>query len=324
MIGHRAPGPLAWWEGLGIIGALLGAAGAVALGASSLHAQGFLPGGGGTSVSCDSCWPDDPASHGVSGWTVISDQGWTGAYPTGIGTVTAVQGTNWTANPNSSACGKILDATAPGQGAHGGWLDSVLQVTYANGYVAGVAPCTVDVTFSAVDSIYVGFWFKQSSNFYGEQSCVLKMLSFDSNYGSYFYEACGVGNAAMYLQGVGEPDSTQYNTYNLSPGPAGVQDTSQMVRNGWHQAEMEWVKTSPDAFTVDYWLDGKHQVHCTPTSTSATCNWNGGPKPAFPDSVSANGSFIDAHLYPDWGGGGDTLKTGTQYLYLSHMRVSAK
>lgn len=106
--------------------------------------RGANPSGG---AAPDTSWPNDPASHGVAGWTVLSDQGWTAAWPgtAGCGScLTAVQGFAWQLNSFTTTtgnCQKVVDATAPGQGA-GGWIDSILLVTYDSLFVAGGSPCT--------------------------------------------------------------------------------------------------------------------------------------------------------------------------------------
>ena len=266
-------------------------------------------------------WPNDPYSLGTAGWYLISDYGFTDPLPDGS-VDGQMLGSSYWVNDYGAAIGggltKVRDATAPNQNL-AGWSDSVLSFNYDSGYVAGVAPATLYFNgpqsggqaagewFSSggTTQTYMGFWFKHSSNWYGEAACVNKMTEFFDNGsgnpgngdGSYFYEACGVGNATLYPQGVIESivgSTLDLSCCNVASVP--------LTTNTWHRGEVLWQYTGAHVGNVTFWVDGTMVIQATGITLGGT-------------------AFNSAQVYPDWGGGGDTLRV-TQHFYVAHVRIT--
>ena len=263
-------------------------------------------------------WPNDPYSAGVSGWYLITDYGFTDPLPDGS-VNGQMLGTSYWVNDYGASIGggltKVLDVTAPNSTLPG-WSDSVLSFNYANGFIAGVAPATLYYygpstgkgawyQTGGTAQTYMGFWFKHSSNWFGEASCVGKMTEFFDNgvgnpggaTGSYFFEACGTGTAQLNAQGVTESiiGVTRDLGTNVNPKP--------LTRGVWHLGEVLWTFTGPNVGNVKYWVDSTEVMNYTGITLGGT-------------------TFNTAQIYTDWGGGGDTLKTGSQQLYFAHIRIT--
>ncbi len=94
--------------------------------------------------------------------------------------------------------------------------------------------------------------------------------------------------------------------YNLTTQnwPNNVNNTV-IALNTWHLLEVVWTYTArgqPGAANYQRWIDGVLQASYTNTP------------------VQGSGIYT-YQIYPCWGGGGDAL-TGTQELYISHVRIT--
>jgi hypothetical protein len=258
-------------------------------------------------------WPNDPYSQGASGWQLITDYGFTDPIPSGSGSCQELGTSGWSLNNPSTVLSEITDPTAPHTGQPG-WTSSVVQFDYPTGFVAGSAPGTLSYGPESCGSgawpnggtsqTYVAFWFKLSSNWYGEGSGVNKLGEVWDNYathGTYIDVAHGAGTAPLdtwnEVEGATIPNGVTALPNNVNYTP--------ITLGQWHLYEVLWTYTASGApGTANYqrWLDGVLQASYTNTPVQ--------------------GSGIDTYqIYPCWGGVGDTL-TETQQLYISHVRIT--
>jgi hypothetical protein len=152
----------------------------------------------------------------------------------------------------------------------------------------------------------VAFWFKLSSTWYGEQSSVNKLGEVWDNYnpeqpGTYIDVAHGAGTNPLYtwneVEGATIPGGVTALTNNVNNTP--------ITLGQWHLYEVLWTYTASGApGTANYqrWVDGVLQASYTNTP------------------VQGSGLYT-YQIYPCWGGGGDVL-SGTQQLYISHIRIT--
>lgn len=258
-------------------------------------------------------WPNDPYEAGTSGWQLITDYDWTDAVPTASGSCEEFGSAGWALdNGPDAALTKVYDATAPYSSP-----DSVLQFYYDSGFVAGSAPATI--TFGSLrcgpgswpnsastSQTYMGFWFKYSSNWYGEQSGVNKLTELFDNTdnGSYVQAGYGTGTNPLYTWEEWESPGDSSGAGSMSNNVG----NTEITLNTWHLFEVLWTYTGSvggiNRFTATRWLDGVEQSNYTNLPVVGT-------------------GMGCANVYPNWGGGGDTLKvSGGIKLWISHIRIT--
>lgn len=264
-------------------------------------------------------WPNDPLSLGTPGWQLVTDYGFTDPMPDGSASCQQFGTSGWANDNGNSITGGglsfVTDATAPNP-AVPGWSSRVLQFYYPAGFVAGVAPATLSYGPNAcgfpawpnggTSDTYVGFWFKYSSNWYNEGASNKLGEVWDNNngpdgYGTYIEYAFGtVGQNPLTTNA--EVEAPPYIvTFDLPPNI----NSTVITLNQWHLWESRWTYTRsglPGTGNYQRWLDGIPQA-----------NYPG---------IQLKGSAISTYqIFPDWGGGGNTVPAD-QFLWWAHIRIT--
>src|SRR6266550_1447147 len=175
----------------------------------------------------------------------------------------------------SSNMAFIADATAP-QSPSG-----ILRATYPTGYTSsGNGPGGSDfILSSSPRTIYVSFWSKLSSNFFGHDSGTNKQFYVYDLGGNpwFFFSVYGVGTGPL-MPMIQFQSTTSHGDYDLAPN---LVPSARIPRNAWYHIEV--VATGNTAGTadgtIDVWLNG---VHVTSTAglpngrlqySSGACHW---------------------------------------------------
>ncbi len=175
----------------------------------------------------------------------------------------------------SSDMAFIADATAP-QSPSG-----ILRATYPTGYTSsGNGPGGSDYMLSSSPrTIYVSFWSKLSSNFFGHDSGTNKQFYVYDLGGNpwFFFSIYGVGSGPLVPM-IQFQSTTSNGDYDLAPN---LVPSARIPRNAWYHIEV--VATGNTAGTadgtIDVWLNG---VHVTSTAglpngrlqySSGACHW---------------------------------------------------
>ena len=258
-------------------------------------------------------WPNDPYTQNMPGWVLISDYGFTDPLPDGSANGQELGRSFWfndyAASITSGALAIVSDPTSPVNPS------TVLQFTYSNGFQAGVAPATLYYYgpnpggwyyTGGTSQTYMGFWWKTSTNWQGQSSGVNKLTEFFDNSkagGSYFYEEYGAGTTPLQTFSVIE-DTPGSGAAVAVDYPDNV-DATPVTVGQWHQGEILWTYTGPNVGTLKRWCDGKLKASYTNVPMGGT-------------------ALSSAQIYPDWGGGGQTLTSGTRYQYFAHVRITGR
>ena len=220
-------------------------------------------------------------------------------YPSGVGNPTIVP-----------------DAESPGTSKR------VAQMLFPAGFRSGVAPGSIWIKrpFSS-DAIYVSFWVKLSSNWFGNDGAgANKVLYFDQLRGNAVVvgsiEIFGIGNAPLspgivvenikgFVQAADLANGAP-PTVNL-PNNRGCQGAA--TRGVWHRYETLLVNNSPRQTdgTVKWWFDGQLCADYTNRIEFQTvgAHWN------------------EVYWSPTYGGGGNPVPV-TQAMYLKDLYVSGR
>jgi hypothetical protein len=179
----------------------------------------------------------------------------------------------------------VQDPTAPHSPS------GIMQLTYPTGMVGGVGPNSLerDWATGTYRTLYVSYWMKVSSNFYGHIGPeITKTLHFwvgDGNTsGNKLYTQISGGgtdplSAWVNLQGVvagGNFDNGTSAEFRPNLAPATI------VRGQWHHYELVIKGNSAGTTdgTLDWWLDGVHVgsysgIQYVPgAATWSTVKWN--------------------------------------------------
>ena len=132
---------------------------------------------------------------------------------------------------------------------------SVIRATYPAGFVGGSAPGVAEFSHAGHRVIYISYWAKLSSNFWGHLTSVNKQLyEWGNGIGLFYFEASGVGSDPLVPRVVlqGTPADAVLDP-NLVP-------TATIPRGVWYQVEIVLNGNSSGAAdgTVDWWLNGVH------------------------------------------------------------------
>lgn len=233
-------------------------------------------------------WPNEP-----SGSTLLSDHSFT-----------SVAGDGWATN--SGALTIVSDGSAPQSPS------SVLQMSFPPGLQGGTSPGAVYFPLGTTyREMYMGFWWKASTNWEGGAMGGGQKIS--------FFQPTGSWNLVMLLNpdhtiSVYFPNDSQVNNCNLSPSWGDCPGTRQLyggvwnpqVSFGvWHRIET-YVKMSSSTTSQDgiirWWIDGNLAGNFT------TVNF-----PQYPIS--------QVELDSTWGNVGDVKTTTTQFWF-DHVRVT--
>lgn len=169
----------------------------------------------------------------------------------------------------------IADVTAPKSPI------GILRATYPTGYTSsGNGPGGSDFMLSSSPrTIYVSFWSRLSSNFFGHDSGTNKQFYVYDLGGNpwFFFSVYGVGSGPL-MPMIQFQSTTSHGDYDLAPN---LVPSARIQRNAWYHIEV--VATGNTAGTadgtIDVWLNG---VHVTSTAglpggrlqySSGACHW---------------------------------------------------
>ena len=191
----------------------------------------------------------------------------------------------------------VQDATAPKSPSN------VLRWTYPAGFAGGSAPGHTGTAHSGQRVMYISYWGKLSTNFWGHLTAVNKQLYEWANGSNVFYfEARGVGSGTLRpsicLQGT-------LTDGNYSPN---LVPTAEIIRGQWYHVEIVLTGNSSGTAdgSVDWWLDGVHVGSRTSLQfTSSATSW---------------GIF---EFTPVWGGVTDNVPA-TMTFDVDHVYLSGK
>ena len=242
-------------------------------------------------ASASASWPNEP-----SGASLISDYNYN-----------AVSGDGWFSTGGDSSI--ISDATAPLS------PNSVLQMRYATGFKAGIAP---DNSYHSLNGaqreVYAGFWWKASPNWQQEVNSAVSKIAFFVSNGAFdvFIGMQGPQGGPYALSAVFESPTLSNGhlpaSYGDNPGTRvllGNISRPNVIPGNWYRIEM-YSKHSSTSTSRDgifrWWVNG------------ALCG----------DYTNVNFTdlpWVQFNLSPTWGGMNNT-KTQTDYYWFDHIRLS--
>ena len=245
---------------------------------------------GGTSVP-----PGTGATNEPAGMTVISSRGFNALNDSPL----------WTdENPAKIA----LDASAPRSPSQ------VWRAVYPTGFAGGSAPANSWLEFSPHPRIaYVRWYFKYSSNWYGNGTGINKMFYVwtNANAPSVVIIAKGAKTGALALRIAGQDILKGGAGYGDAQNPdwdPNLAPSATISRGQWHMGEVILVGNTSGAAngSIDGWIDGVHV-----TSYSGI------------QFRSANAVWGDVNVDPVWGGIGGSVPA-TQTFDIDHFYMSGK
>jgi hypothetical protein len=192
----------------------------------------------------------------------------------------------------------VQDASAPFSPS------SVGQQRYAAGMSGGGSPAVSEKGIGSRGTIYISYWVKLSSNFYGHPSSGVNKQIFvwSDNQPTVYTSAQGEGSGRLSpevrLQGSG-------GTTNLTPN---LVPSAEFTRGVWHRWELVLrANTSGQANgAADWWIDGVH--------VGAHTNVR---------FASGNGAWTLFQFSPIWGGTGASVPS-EQFIWVDHIYISGK
>jgi hypothetical protein len=190
------------------------------------------------------------------------------------------------------------DATAP-QSPSG-----ILRATYPAGFSGGSGPGYVEKGFSGSRILYLTYWAKLSSNFYGHPTGFNKQFYLWAGGAPIFFlDASGVGNGSLTPRPVlqGTPGDAVLSP-NLVP-------SATIPRGRWYNIEILLTGNTSGTTNgaVDWWVDGVHvgSYQLRRFTSSGATTWE---------------LFT---FRPVWGGAGGTVPA-TMTLDMDHIYMSGK
>jgi uncharacterized protein YjdB len=192
----------------------------------------------------------------------------------------------------------VSDATAPKSPSN------VLRTTLPTGYAGGTAPGHAGLGFTGHRVLYISYWAKYSTNWWGHLTGVNKHGYAWANGSPIFVmeaEAVGSGPMTLRMAIQGSPSSDKWYTPNLLPGAT-------ITRGVWFRMEYVVVGNTAGNFdgTMDFWLDGVHIGSFSGLQyTSGATSWD---------------TF---EWRPIWGGVSDVVPA-TMTLDVDHIYLSGK
>ncbi len=192
---------------------------------------------------------------------------------------------------NNGFASMVKDENAPAS------PPNVLQLRYPVGFTGGVAPATLYTTWEGSRDAYFGFWWKVSNPWQGHWSGVNKIVEFFDNnsfFGSYFYKMVGSVSGPFHTQVTIESDVPTIN-YDEN------RDRTPIALGVWHLGEVVFRRSTG---TVQWWLDGKLKGSYSGVPYGGT-------------------KFVQAEVYPGWGGTGDT-KREEDFYWFDHVHIAGR
>jgi hypothetical protein len=193
------------------------------------------------------------------------------------------------------------DATAPKSPS------GILRATFPTGYSsAGIGPGGSDLQLGSPRTLYVSYWAKFSSKWYGHDSGVNKQ---------FYAHANGVPNVVMTARCVyngpitpdfGLQDMAVGGTYDISPN---LVPTARITRGQWFHIEVVLVGNTANTSdgSIDWWLDGVH------IGSYSNMRFN---------NAAAGWDLL--HYTTIWGGVGGPNVPATQTEDYDHYYISGK
>jgi hypothetical protein len=216
----------------------------------------------------------------------------------------------WKANTGGGALSLVNDATSPGS------TTSVGQMRFPAGFPSGVAPAQLwtapQLWASAPKTIYIAFWFKISSNWYGNTSGINKVAyAWINNNPAIAFEMYGVGTGALRpiasVQGIQAITGVPLSGGAAILWPNAAADT--ITRGVWHSVEMVLGANSTGAAdgTIKWWFDG----HLSGSYTNVV-QW-----------TASQHQWEWMQWNPIYGGAG-TPVPADQYMWMKNLYVSGQ
>ena len=180
---------------------------------------------------------------------------------------------------------------------------SVLRATYPTGFVGGSSPANAELGFTGSRVLYISYWAKLSSNFWGHLTGVNKQIyAWAGGNPIFYFEAKGVGTQSLTPEVVlqGTPADAV-----LTPN---LVSSATIPRGQWYNIEIVLTGNSSGAAdgSVDWWLNGVHVGSRSGVRfTTGATSWN---------------LF---NLRPIWGGVGDAVPS-TMTMDWDHLYISGK
>jgi uncharacterized protein YjdB len=265
----------------------------VAIGTAQITANSEGQSGSATlTVSVAPPPPPPGSSNEPAGMTVITDRPFS-----------ALNEMGWsddTVTPQGGSFGLTNDATAPKSPS------SILRILYPAGFTSsGAGPGGAELNLSRPRSLYIVYWARLSSNFYGHDAQVNKQFYVWSGGTPLMYFDASTRGMGPITPRIALQDTKSHGTADLEPN---LVPSARLVRGEWYKIEVLLVGNTAGARdgSVDWWLNGVHIGSHTVQWTTGANFWN-----IF---------VIDAI----WGGSGGYTVPATQWLDFDHLYLSGK
>ena len=199
-----------------------------------------------------------------------------------------------------------VDAAAPESPS------TVWRAVYPTGFVGGSGPANSWLYIPRMRTIYIRWYFKYSSNWYGNTASSINKMFYVWTNGtvpSMVIEASGSGTGPLKLRMAGQDivkGGSGYGDANNPDWPQNVTPSFVITRGEWHMGEIVLVgNTSGSANgSFDAWIDGQHLTHFTNIQY-----------------IPGNALWGDINVDPVYGGGASVVPA-TQTWDLDHFYIS--
>jgi hypothetical protein len=191
------------------------------------------------------------------------------------------------------------DATAPKSPS------SVVRVTFPTGFAGGASNGHMGVLVPNPRVIYIGYWSKYSTNWWGHLTGVNKhvYVSAVGAHDVFVFEAAGVGSGPLKPRPVIQASVVGAGLYNSNLVPSAV-----YTRGQWDYTEIVLVGNTAGTAngSMDWYLNGVHVASYSGIQwTTGQTAWN------------------IFELWPVWGGVTDIVPS-TQWIEWDHVYLSGK
>ncbi len=234
-------------------------------------------------TSPSALWPNEPP-----GFVAVNDWGFD-----------TLNGGGWHAEPGDS--GIAIDSTAPVSAG------TVYEQRYSKGFVGGSSPSNLWTTFSPTPELYLGFYWKASSDWEGHPTGVNKIIFVSTDHSNpIIITMCGQTQftACLGYQNVGI-DNGELAGFPGVTGTIQLYSGVKLVPGNWYRLELH-VKRSRTTTSKDgvfqLWVNGQSAIDVR------TMNFE-------------EDNFSSIPIVPVWGGVGG-VKSRPGYFRYDHIRIS--